>query len=423
MQLRKSLVFLILLFSYYLPAQEAGGQTIALKTGQVDFPVDIQKGSSEGVVMGWNLMAVSDASAYRKSSELSDYRVFAMPLSNLFSYNYCYLPDRYLQKRFDVLLARWDYSGEFRIWIDENANNDFTDEVGLPIHPDKPLLLKVHLLLDSIGKKISLPLQVNLQGRGKNISLQVINLLKYQLKYSLPDTQIQLYLLVNHYSANFKLNSNDLSNSRNQAKVFLLEEPFLFAGRFFVIRNLDILNNTIELVELPSASKPYGYKIGYYADVNRIVELTGKSQALADCEPENPNKEYLLLHFWMHSAQPCIDQFGELPHLEEMINKSGKAQMINFPALISRFRQKQETAVLKEKIFTYSLPCMQFLELADKGSCGLPYNRRNTVSEMFDVNTYPTYILLNNKGEILYRGGNRHHELHALLKELGLWKE
>lgn len=419
------LLLLLFLFVHCgLAAQEAEKITVNLRAGQLDFPVDLQRGSPQGVVIGWSLMPAQNPSAYRLDKGLTDYKIFAMPLSSLFSYNYCYLPDSLFRKRFDVLVARNAYSGTYRLWVDEDGDKDFSDEQSQTILPGKPLLRKVPLLANWQENSTALPLQFSLTGTGRNISLNVANLLKYHLEYALPDTSLQIDLLLNFYEANFRLKTTSLSESRVKETTYLMNEPFQFAGRFFQLGKPDVLSQTAELTILPPGAIPYGYKPGYYADVDRIRELVGKAEVLTSClEAENENAEYLLLHFWMYWAQPCIDQFGELTHLGRELQKTGKVQMLNFPELRTSHNAQKEIPLLKEKIFTYSLPCMQILEQGSGGSCGLPFNQRNTVRAMLNVNAYPTYVLLNGEGKIIYRGDNKDHRLHALLKDLDLLNE
>ena len=405
-------------------AQETAGELVALKVGRTSFPADPARGSQDGIVLRWSLMPVPDISAYRTGTGYVNHKVFSMPLASLFSYNYCYLPAHLLQKRFDVLVAQRSYSGDYYLWVDENGDKDFTDETSQAILPGKPLFREIKPVLDSATSTFPLPLQFDLTGRGKNASLAVSNLLKFNLDYKLTDTVLQLDLLVNYYAANFKLlATGDIPGVQSRPEIYLLEEPFPFAGRFFLLRKLDIFNKTVELVLLPPGQLPYGYKKGYYGDVDRVRKLLGNAVALTECRAKNEPHDYLLLYFWMYWSQPCIDQFGELSQIAEMLEKSGRATMLCFPVLRNLPNRQKETAILKEKISTYALPCRQFLEPAGSGSCGVPYHKRKTVKDMFDVVSFPTFILLDKEGQIIYRGDNKHHELQALLVELGLWNE
>lgn len=403
-----------------MSAQQAGGVVISLEGSQIDFPVDLVKGSDEGVVIGWPLMPSMGSNNYTVSSGIVDAKVYAMPISSLFSHNYCYIPNHLLYKHFDVLIARRHFSGAFELWVDENGNKDFSDEKSQELKPGKPLFRRVSLLLDSIGTRISLPLQFNVRKPGKTAIVKVTNLLKYHFEYALSDTLLQLNLLVNFFNANFKLKVPARSHTKTEEDVYLLDEPFPFDGKYFILRNLDILNKTVELHSLPPTTVPHGYKKGYYADVDSIKEQVKKSIHLTDCKVECSNKEFLLLHFWAYWAQPCIDQYGELAQLEKELNESGKAVMINFPALRSWNAPNEEILVLKERVFSFALPCVQLIDFGERDNCGVMYNQKSSVWSMFNVNTYPTYILLDKKGKIIYRGDNRHHELHALLKDLNL---
>jgi hypothetical protein len=424
--MRLSIVLGVLLYliGFSVSAQKTAGELVTLKAGRTSFPVDPARGSSDGIVLRWSLLSAPDIAAYRTAMGYVNHKVFSMPLASLFSYNYCYLPERLLQKRFDVLVAQRSYSGDYYLWVDENGDKDFTDETSQAILPGKPLFREIKLVLDSVTSTFALPLQFDLTGRGKNTSLAVSNLLKFHLDYDLKDTMLQLDLLVNYYAANFSLPpAADIPGVESRPEVYLLEEPFPFAGRFFMLRKLDILNKTVELALLPPGQLPYGYKKGYYAEVDRVIKLLDNAVALTECRAKNQAQDYLLLYFWMYWSQPCIDQFGELSQIAEMLDKSGRATMLCFPVLRNLPNQEKEIAILKKKISTYALPCRQFLETAGSGSCGVPYSNRKTVKDMLDVVSFPTYILLNKEGQIIYRGENKHHELQALLKELGLWNE
>jgi thiol-disulfide isomerase/thioredoxin len=416
---------LLILFSLLIGGISASAQevvTVQLKKDQVKFIArdDSKKYMDEGVVMGWILRTVDADSGYILPGNFDHVTVYYVTGGTLFN---CYLPEKLRWKRFDLILAE-KKDGSLWVSVDENGNRDFSDDVLDRVWLGKPMFRMLNLVKDSTGAIFQTPVEISVKSYNGDFEISLSNLSKFSLSYNLEDTILNIGILTNFYNTNFKLTTDNLATGKLEDQVFLMNEPFLFNGKLRVLENLDILNQTVELRTLASDELPYGYREGYYVNMDRLIELTEADSNMLDCSIEWKKYDYFLLDFWGQWCQPCLEKTGEVKQMYEMFEKTGKVKLISYPVILGKKKINTELTELGKCIAERNLPCPQKLQfLTGGGGCSLKFTEGNTVTTLFRVSEFPTYVLIDKKGKIFYWGSDKRHELQRELYAMGLWTE
>lgn len=196
----------------------------------------------------------------------------------------------------------------------------------------------------------------------------------------------------------------------------VIGEPFYFNGKLRVLNDLNIFKQTVELRTLGNDELPFGYRIGYYINMPKLMDLS--TTATYPINWSTP--EYFLLYFWGHWCQPCMKKLPETKKLAADLKKSDKVAMISYPLVFS----SKDLPKLEKLIQKDSFLCPQVVQntelftLCDDVKNSKPFINGCNVISLVRNHEYPTYILINRRGKILFRGPNKNNELEQILNDL-----
>jgi thiol-disulfide isomerase/thioredoxin len=291
--------------------------------------------------------------------------------------------------------------------MDINENQDFLDDEVIPILKNTPFRYDLPVSISSSGhpkKEMILPLKI--EYKSKSNEIWVTNLLKYDIEYELGDTSLQIELNVGTYHPNFSLLTPAPGFNKLIHRFYLLSEPFLFNDNFWMLQNLNIDKQTIELVRFPTNTRPKGYKQGYYVDVDSLFADHGIPEEVQN----RTDSSLFLLYFWGTWCHPCVKNMPKTNKLGQLAKGTDRLSMFGV-ALMSRGQVEQDIREF-EKEYTLTFP--SFVE-----SFEAPHHFIRKLLNM----RYPSYYLLNNKGRIIYKGENTPELWRALEKHGNIRKE
>jgi thiol-disulfide isomerase/thioredoxin len=244
------------------------------------------------------------------------------------------------QKEFNLcLIQKAASSNIFFLLIDENANKNFLDEVVDTIAVGLPAYKKLNLLIDSLADlRFSIPLQIEINRLGGQIEISCKNLTKYELVYPLEDTIIRLNLLTNFWYVNFKIRDVSLKDNKVKIQNIRLNEPFFFNGKLRILNNLDLLEGRVEFRTLRSDEVPFGYREGYYLDMERLKSFSDSYlTSSSSCSVSWIRPKYFLLYFWGNWCFPCMNRIEEIKRLSENLQAKDEIALLSYPTI---FKEK-----------------------------------------------------------------------------------
>ncbi len=206
-----------------------------------------------------------------------------------------------------------------------------------------------------------------------------------------------------------------LSFSPNQVKAFMPSgEAVPFQDVIGYLMNIDYSyglyvdseNNPVALVFEAATEEEKAAKIKMYENFKgsdfmmkeqapdfSLKDLEGDEFTLSEFEGE-----YVMLNFWFVGCKPCIMEIPELNELVEEFESKG----IHFVAVGLDNADKTDNFLKTKMPFNYRL---------------LPNGRK--VSKLYGVTSYPTHLLLDKKGKVIFSQQGYFPGLkHALRKRL-----
>lgn len=154
------------------------------------------------------------------------------------------------------------------------------------------------------------------------------------------------------------------------------------------IDSMDIMGTYLYLtVNKPSGEKRKGDLPGYFLHDFSLQVLADTSQ-WQSLHKEFAKREYTLIDFWGSWCGPCIEDFPRLRNMTDSLNAKEFAVI----GIACEYLNKPEAArtVVKEKQLDRT---DYFIDIFAKG---------NIVSQL-KINTYPTYLLVDRDGKIIFR--------------------
>lgn len=208
-----------------------------------------------------------------------------------------------------------------------------------------------------------------------------------------------------------------MSSGQSELANYTLNEPFEVSGKWYKLVNLDIIAQTIQLISLPENEPVYGYKKGYFVDLESLKTLCLKSES-DDFESINDiGEKHVLLYFWGTWCAPCIHNIEAHAELTHRLSLKDSVTILNFPFLL----MENDRKMLAELTGKSDVDPIQIIQHYEKG-----YYPENTeqdqpqiVLDLLKVSTFPEYILLDRTGKILFRGNNKNRELQLSLRAMG----
>jgi thiol-disulfide isomerase/thioredoxin len=306
----------------------------------------------------------------------------------------------------------------YNIIVDENGNNDFRDDRIISAKRGETMYKKLQLLMDSTSNfYCEIPVEMGIENTPSGTPrVHCRNLTKFTLKQPLEDSTLSVDILVNYLYPNFKINAPGLTSDSVELQNIVIGEPFYFNGKLRVLNNLNVFKQTVELRTLGKDELPFGYRTGYYINMARLMELSVAATYPIDWS----TPEYFLLYFWGHWCQPCMKKLPETKKLAANLSHSSKVAMISYPMVFaSKDLPKLEKWIQKDSFLCpHVVQNAELFSLCDDVKNGKPFINSCNVIGLVRNHQYPTYILINRRGKILYRGANERNQLEELLKGL-----
>lgn len=182
----------------------------------------------------------------------------------------------------------------------------------------------------------------------------------------------------------------------------MLNEPFLYEGIYYTFSDFDIHNLTIKLESKPSGFIPEGYRKGYF--VNKAI-LQNKLGGSALDKPA-------LLYFWGIWCKPCLDKFDKTLELYQKIKKENSANMF----FCSYNRDEKQSKQCKDFVGAKIDSTAQVFIMAKDVHIEMKdFITYDSLISLLKIHTYPTYMLIDKDGKILFRDNEITNELLTLL--------
>lgn len=296
---------------------------------------------------------------------------------------------------------------DFRFTIDKNNNGNFEDDSTITIQygEHKAIQYPVFSISEESFNLFELPAIMDIGHYAQKIEVRIKPLLKYQVLE--PDIKgVDSLLYYPHPILPRVIIKNKNSTTLPKKGYTLLNEPFQIGEEWYVLEHPKLFGGEIKLRKLEE-EKPYGYRKGHYVHLERLKTLV--NEVYGEEEFESP---YTLHHFWGPWCAPCQSQYTALLALEKKLENSP----INTLHYCFIFNQKEGDEAkyieeVEELIHRGVISPKQHLTiLPDPDIPACENKARNvftegcTTLELFNIFAYPTYILMNREGKIMYRG-------------------
>lgn len=299
-------------------------------------------------------------------------------------------------------------NGKRIIWCDKDNDKDFSDEVP-SIYNLEELKAKKGVDSDSIAT-ITVQYEHFFNGKIYN-RYQSIKIIPYHVSYDYEESvkeDLQVYISSDQHQFGYFSDKNKkykvsvpsgLGGYYYYNDVFIGEAngefidfiPWPRIGNTLSINNsvyflnsLSEFGDTLMILKSKRNNKLFGYREGNYVELEEFKTL--KSDALFS--PQNINKDYILLDFWGTWCKPCIKQ---LPTLKE---------------LVKTFSKNLETISI-----SYDNDSLKVKEFIKKNEMNWTHKFESSKNPhpndwviQFNVDCYPTLILLDKEFKIIVRG-------------------
>jgi thiol-disulfide isomerase/thioredoxin len=310
------------------------------------------------------------------------------------------------------------------VLIDANGDHDFTGEKPYYFDTDITYTAARHqAILDTIT---SVELKVESQP-----SVNVFpNILNCCITYSDPmDSTWHLFISTgNHKEGSFVANnkayhvalseSNSPFTEKDKLELFInskeqafkrksnTNQPYKFKqevhinGETLYIDSINRLQDTIWITYNGYNIRPQGFRQELYAQNIMAKPISGPLFNLHQLKGK-----YVLLDFWGTWCAPCIDL---LPKLQELYKQHTAKGLV----MVSIANDKKESyAKLQSMIQEYGMDWTQLFD--DQEQAG-------NISTQYDVTCFPTSILINPEGKIIFRscGKDDFKRLESIIKEV-----
>lgn len=333
--------------------------------------------------------------------------------SGIYSFNLNELTNYYnteaMQLQVSNLKLKQLSEKNFSFTIDKNNNGNFEDDSTIAIQYGEHMTIQYPVF--AISEKTTLnsydlPAIMDIGHYGSSIEVRLKPLLKYQIEE--PAIEGVDSLLYYPHPILPRVIIKKKNAVTIPAKGYtLLNEPFQIDEEWYVLEHPKLFGGEIKLRKLEEEEKAYGYRKGHYVHLERL-------QTLVDgvFEKEEFDAPYTLHHFWGPWCAPCQAQYTALLALEKKLENSP----INMLHYCFIFVQKEGDASLyqeqvQELIAKGAISPKQHMTiLPDPDNPACENKARNvftegcTIMELFNIFAYPTYIITNREGKIVYRG-------------------
>jgi thiol-disulfide isomerase/thioredoxin len=293
---------------------------------------------------------------------------------------------------------------QYEITIDMDNNGVFDDSTRTLIGAQR--LHIQYPIFSTTGKKLfDLPALLNIGHHLGKVEVIVKPLLKYNVtQHTISKIDSILYY------PQFMLPRIVIKGCKAPSTPYqAINEPFKIGDTWYVFEAPNLGTKTIRLKTLDQQEKPYGYQEGHYVSLERLQALTKSTY-----EKEWSKAQYTLHHFWGPWCAPCLAELPKLQTLEKKLENS-PITLLNHCFMFDR--KKGDVAQYREELkrlielgLASEKQQIMAVTASNTDDCTEDHPMRNKFTEacntieQFNVFIYPTYVLLDAEGKILYRG-------------------
>ena len=171
-----------------------------------------------------------------------------------------------------------------------------------------------------------------------------------------------------------------------------INDTILIEKNHYNIKSFDTKNNSLILEKVPENINPIGYRVGEQIDFD-YVDLKTQREVNVNQLISSEN-EFILLDFWGTWCKPCLEL---TPDLKRMNNDHSNLKILSIA--LDRQQEKVEKYIAKKG-----------LDWSHSFQKGIPKSRRDKSPKLLQdlrIYKFPTFILINNEGSIIYRGSGK----------------
>ena len=223
------------------------------------------------------------------------------------------------------------------------------------------------------------------------------------LQTSFPTEEDTTMVYLNYYHDNLRLSLED-----TPGKKYRLNESIIFGKQVFRYESVDLDKMEASFFVKPHDGRVYGYKEGNFVKKTDIVEQVIPSL----------DKSYTLLYFWGYWCGSCIEHFDQTYALQLQTEATGQIDFV-YINLLARDKDRENT----ERMLTDypGIGQQTYFDILNRFSCkGYESGTSETCNlvKLLEVHKFPTYLLIDRDGKILYRGANQNERLEEIIGTL-----
>ncbi|MBI1306669.1 MAG: redoxin domain-containing protein [Bacteroidetes bacterium] len=272
--------------------------------------------------------------------------------------------------------------------IDTNHNLDFSDEKTTSIYYcEKPF--DPGRLTDSVVRSNSVFVYGDFQIGGKIVSREIpIFILRHKDGEILQNFPVHyrsflknntLFIAgpssgVTFYSGTILYNETDIKNKINKGEYILLD------GKYYKYLKADFRSLTLSLEEMPGDTVPFSSQIGMRAIPFKARKFGSDSAVISLSDFKG---KFVYLDFWGTWCAPCVEEIANIRRAHSNLDSS-KIVFIGIAV--------DSPDPLKSAIEKYAIKWIQILS-----------DEENDFRKLYNINAYPTTILIDPSGVIIAR--------------------
>lgn len=184
--------------------------------------------------------------------------------------------------------------------------------------------------------------------------------------------------------------SKDFPIDSDNAPSYQIGQTLVLGYQSYKLLGVSYLGDTLYLSPQSPANRSIGTRINQYAPPFNLIDLSGQSISSASLKGS-----YVILDFWGSWCGPCIELIPDLKAFAQQYEAHKNVRVIS----IAR-EESDRLDALKRLIAKHG---MTWPQVAEKPSAKMS----NKITVRYQVNTFPTTLLLSPSGQILHRGSGR----------------
>lgn len=204
------------------------------------------------------------------------------------------------------------------------------------------------------------------------------------------------------------LEGSGQSYPKQNATSYSLNEPFLLGDHHYKLVKLDLAGPVATFDKLPRDEIAYGYREGYYVSVPEAARLSALT----------PSQQTTLYYFYGTWCGPCVKNIDKTKAIQDYVKATPDLEMQYVATGYSAYEEEKEK--LADFIKRHHLLENQlYISFKDRTSCpqAIAFKKDCDLLGLLRITSYPTYVLVDAQGRIVYRGANADDELLRLLQQ------